>query len=242
MDDGLLKRGGFATTRWSVIAAAGKGGEDAAARAALEELCAAYWPAVYSFVRRCGHDRDAALDLTQEFFTRLLERQDLRRADPARGRFRSFLLACVRHFLANEQDRAAAKKRGGGKRMLSIDETDAEGRYLHEPMEERSPEQAFDHAYALALLDRVLGAIAREHEARGKRSEFEALRPFLTKSEDAPRVAAAAKQAGLTEGAFKVALHRLRRGFGERLRREIAETVASAEEVDDEIKALFAAL
>jgi RNA polymerase sigma-70 factor (ECF subfamily) len=209
-------------------------------RQALAELCELYWYPVYAFVRRRGHSADDAGDLTQEFFARLLETAGIAGADPARGRFRSYLLGACRHFLANQRDRAAARKRGGGRAALSLDFPDAERRYAAEPADDRTPEQMFDRRWALSLLDSVLANLAAEYAAADQASLFDRLKGSLTGEGESYAVIAAA--VGMTEGAVKVAAHRLRRRYRGRLRAAIAETVATPEDVDSEIRDLFAAL
>jgi RNA polymerase sigma-70 factor (ECF subfamily) len=231
----------FATTRWSLVAAA----RDRAAppaRQALAELCRAYWYPVYAYVRRSGRGHAEAEDLTQEFFTRLLEKDALAAVDPARGRFRSFLLAACRHFLANQDARARARKRGGGRRPLPLDLAGAHDRYRREPAHADTPEKLFERRWALALLDEVLGGLRREYEAAGKGPLFALLKEHLTGDDPGLPHGEAARQLGTTEGAVKVAAHRLRRRYRELLRQEIAQTLADPAEVDDEIRSLFAAL
>jgi RNA polymerase sigma-70 factor (ECF subfamily) len=231
----------FATTRWSLVAAAREGGSPPA-RAALAELCRAYWYPVYAFVRRQGNGHDTAQDLTQEFFARLLEKDALAAVDPARGRFRSFLLASCRNFLANCRDHDHALKRGGGRPTLPLDFGDADGRYGREPAHADTPERLFERRWALALLDRVLGRLSDEYAASGKAALFQRLRPYLTGDASGDPYAAAATDLGTNEGAVKVAVHRLRQRYRDTLRDEIAQTLADPAEVDDEIRALFAAL
>lgn len=229
----------FATTRWSLVAAA----RDAAApgsRQALADLCGAYWYPVYAYVRRRGHDRHAAQDLTQAFFARLLEKNDLAAADRTRGRFRTFLLTACQHFLANAHDHATAKKRGGGRAAIPLDFADADVRYSHEPAHEETPERLFDRRWALDLLDRALGELKAEYEESGRGKLFDALKGCLASGDAA--YADLAAGLGLTEGAVKVAVHRLRQRYRDRLRAAIAETVAAPEDVDDEVRDLFAAL
>jgi len=230
----------FATTRWSLIAAA----QDPAApeaRQALAELCAAYWYPVYAYVRRRGHDHHAAQDLTQGFFARLLEKNDLAAADQTRGRFRSFLLTACQHFLANEHDRATAQKRGGGQAHVPLDFTDADGRFAREPADETTPERVFDRQWALGVLDRVLAGLRDEYVESGRAKLFDSLKGSLTGATEVG-YAEMADQLRMTVGAVKVAVHRLRQRYKDRLRAAIAETVATPEEVEDEIRDLFAAL
>ena len=193
-----------------------------------------------------GYDADEALDLTQGFFTRLIEKNDLADADPNRGRFHSWLLASMKHFLANEWDRAMAQKRGGGRAVFSldIDGDDAERRYRHEPSHALTPERIFDRRWALTTLEQALEALREECEREGKAELFEALRPTLTSDAtgDAAPYRDVADRLGMSEGAIKVAAHRMRKDYRELLRGGIAETVKRPQDVDDEIRDLFAAL
>jgi RNA polymerase sigma factor (sigma-70 family) len=223
----------FATTRWSLVAAA----KGPAARQALAELCELYWYPVYAFVRRRGHSPHDAADLTQAFFARLIETAGIAGADPDKGRFRSYLLGAVRHFLANEHDRAVAKKRGGGRVIESLNLSDAERRYAAEPADGRTPEQLFERRWALTLLDGVLAGLRAEYAASGQAVLFDRLKATLTG--DAGPYADLAAELGMTEGAVKVAAHRLRRRYRDRLRAAIAET---ADDVEAEIRDLFTAL
>jgi RNA polymerase sigma-70 factor (ECF subfamily) len=232
---------GFATTHWSLIVAA-REPSSPAARQALARLCEAYWYPLYAYIRRHGHPADEAQDLTQEFFTRLLERDLLGSADPARGRFRAFLLAACKHFLANERDRACTLKRGGGRAPLSLDLNDAEGRYGREPSHDLTPDKLFERRWALTLLDRALARLREEFTAKGKEETFDRLRVFLVGDRGAPSHGDVASELGMTAGAVKVAAHRLRQRYRELLREEIAHTVEAPEEIDEEIRDLFAAL
>jgi RNA polymerase sigma-70 factor (ECF subfamily) len=231
----------FPTTHWSRIVAAGDPGAPLACEA-LADLCRAYWFPLYAYIRRRGYDPDRALDLTQDLFVRLLEKGVLAAADPARGRFRSFLRAVCADFLANRRDRENALKRGGGRVIVPMGCDEAEGRYAREPAHELTPERIFDRTWALILLGRVLEQLREDYRLAGQSRTFEVLSPVLT---DGPRVVAYATLAarlGTTERAVRVAVHRLRRRYGERLRAEIAATVDEPAEVDDEIRALFDAL
>lgn len=233
--------GHFPTTRWSRIILAGD--PDASlARESVAELCGAYWYPLYAYIRRRGYDPEQARDLTQDFFTRALEKGLLAEADPARGRFRSFLRTVCAHFLANRRDREQARKRGGGRAMVSIDPIDAEGRYALELADGLTPERIFDRSWALTLLSRVVDRLGREYDEAGKAATFEALRGVLAGDPDAPSYADVAARLGSTEGAARVAAHRLRRRYGELLRGEIASTVVEPAEIEDEIRDLFAAL
>jgi RNA polymerase sigma-70 factor (ECF subfamily) len=231
----------FPTTRWSLVLLAG---DPAAplARESLAELCGAYWYPLYAYIRRRGHGPEQARDLTQDFFARALEKGLLAEADPSRGRFRSFLRTVCAHFLANRYDRDQARKRGGGMTILPIDPVDAEGRYALELADGLTPERIFDRTWALTLLGQVLDRLGREYDEAGKAATFEALRGVLAGDPNTPSYAAVAARLGTSEGAARVAAHRLRRRYGELLRQEIAATLADPAEVDDEIRDLFAAL
>jgi RNA polymerase sigma-70 factor (ECF subfamily) len=231
----------FPTTRWSQVLAAGD--PDAPrARQSLDELCGAYWYPLYAYIRRRGYDPERARDLTQDFFARALEKGLLAEVDPARGRFRSFLRVVCAQYLANRRDWENARKRGGGRVALPIDAADAEGRYALEPADELTPERIFDKSWALTLLGRVLDELGREYHEAGKAATFEALRGVLAGDADGASYATIAARLGTTEGAARVAVHRLRRRYGDLLRREIASTLDDPSEVDDEIHDLFAAL
>lgn len=228
----------FHTTRWSVVLAAG--GDASRAQPALTTLCRAYWYPLYAFVRRQGVAPHDAQDLTQEFFARLLEKEWLASVQRERGRFRSWLLAAMKHFLANEWDKSRAKKRGGGIAFVSIDEMSAESRYAHEPADTTTAETLYDRRWALTLLDRVLARLREEFVAAGKLAHFEALKGALTG--DRTPYSEIATALGTTEGAVKVAVHRLRERYRDIIRAEIAETVSTPAEVEDEMRHLLAAL
>jgi RNA polymerase sigma-70 factor (ECF subfamily) len=232
---------GFATTRWSLIVSAREQGSPAA-REALAHLCEAYWYPLYAFIRRRGHAADEAQDLTQEFFARLLEKNFLGAVDPSRGRFRAFLLAACKHFLANERDRACAEKRGGGRAPISLDLGGAEGRYGREPSHDLTPDKLFERRWALTLLDRALARLREEFTAKGKGETFDRLRVFLVGDRNAPSHVEVAGELGMTAAAVKVAAHRLRQRYREVLREEIAHTVEGPEQIDEEVRELFAAL
>jgi RNA polymerase sigma-70 factor (ECF subfamily) len=231
----------FATTHWTLIAAAQEP-DTPAARQALAALCAAYWDPIYAFIRRQGHDAHDAEDLTQAFFARLLETDFLAAVDRAKGKFRSFLLAACGHFLANEHDRAAAWKRGGRCRVVPLDATAAEARYGAEAASALTPDKLFARRWGLALLDRVLGRLRDDWAARGRAPLFDRLRVCLLGEQAAAPHTRLAEELGLSAGAVRVAAHRLREQFRELLRDEIAHTVESPEQVEDEIRDLFAAL
>lgn len=231
----------FATTHWSVVLAAGRPAGDGS-QEALSSLCTTYWYPLYAFIRRQGHAPEEAQDLTQEFFTRLLEKDFLAHVDRSRGKFRTFLLAACKHFLANEQDRRHAQKRGGRLRIFSIDVAAAESRYHGEPAHVRTPDRLFDRRWALTLLETVLGRLRTEAAATDKAALFDRLKGSLTGDRGADTLSEAAAALGMAEGAVKTAVHRLRRRYRELLREEIGRTVQSPDAVEDEIRDLFAAL
>jgi RNA polymerase sigma factor (sigma-70 family) len=222
----------FATTRWSVVVAAG-GATGPGARDALETLCGAYWYPLYAYARRRGSDRHAAEDLTQGFFAMLLERGSVAAADPQRGRFRAFLLTAFQRFAVNEHERASAQKRGGGSSPLSLDFDAGESRFATEPAHGLTPEREFERRFALALLARVLERV------RAERPDDVDLLPFVGGPGEALPYAEIAARRGASEGAVKVAVHRLRGRYRETLRAEIRETVVGDEDVDDEIRRLM---
>jgi RNA polymerase sigma-70 factor (ECF subfamily) len=226
---------GFAATRWSMVLAAADQQPGAKSRRALEELARLYWYPLYAYIRRHGHDAPTAEDLTQEFFARLIEKQSLAAVDRSKGKFRSFLLASVKHFLANEWDKQRAQKRGGGVRVIPLDAQEAESRYAVEPADDQTPERLFERRWALAVLDQVLLRLRAQYQAKGQTPLFEALKYRLTAGGGAPRYAELAQELGMTPNALMVASHRLRRQYREMLWQEIAQTVASPELIDDEI-------
>jgi RNA polymerase sigma factor (sigma-70 family) len=232
----------FTPTHWSVVLAAAGRADSTHARDALERLCRNYWLPIYAFVRRQGHSPHDAQDLTQEFFARLLERNYLAGVDREKGRFRSFLLASVKHFLANEWDKANAQKRGGGRPLISIDAAAAESSFGQEPADFVSADRIFERRWALSLLEQVLRRLREEYTRDGKEKQFEQLKATLTEASRSVPYAEIANRLATSEGAVKVAVHRLRQRYRELLRAEIADTVADAGEIDDEIRNLFAAL
>lgn len=229
----------FVTTDWPAVLHAGQGG-GTRAHAALARLCQTYWHPLYAYARRRGHAPHDAQDLTQEFFSRLLERRLLARADPLRGRFRSFLLASMNHFLANEWEKARARKRGGGRPALSLDLAAAEQRL--EPADDATPDKAFDKQWALCLLETVLTRLEQEFQREGKAALFALLKRTLAGARESQPYAELAAKLGLSEGAIKVAVHRLRRRYRDLIREEIALTVAAPEEVESEMRHLLEAL
>ena len=237
----VASSGGFVPTRWTVVLAAGR--KDAPeASAALEQLCRVYWYPLYAYARRLGHACHDAEDLTQEFFARLLARDYLASVVRERGQFRSFLLMAFKRFLADEWDKAHAQKRGGGIKPLSLDTATAEILYQAELANDLTPERIFEHRWALALLDQAMSRLQAEFERAGKAAEFERLKIFLTAPKGSISHADVASALGLSEGALRVAIYRLRRRFREVFREEIAQTVASPEEVEEEIRHLLAVL
>lgn len=211
------------------------------AEAALEELCRTYWYPLYAYVRRHGHTREEAEDLTQEFFTRLLDKNYLENLRRDQGKFRAFLLVALKHFLANEWDRANRKKRGGDIVLLSLDWQDAEARYQIEPADTLSPDKLYDRLWAVTLLERVITRLREENNAAEKSRLFDELSPFLTVGKSAIPYADAAARVGLTEPAVRVAVHRLRRRYRELLRDELAQTLSDPAHVEEEMRALFTA-
>lgn len=231
----------FETTRWSVVIAAGSA-DSSAARAALATLCEAYWYPLYAYVRRHGVSADDARDLTQGFFTSLLERRDFEHLRQERGRFRAFLLASLQHFLANDAARRRTQKRGGNVTVLPLAFDDAEGRYLIEPADAMTPETLFERRWALTVIDGVLSQLRREWETGGRAAEFDELKSCLLGVHPSGGYAAIAARLHTSEGAVKTAVHRLRRKFQTGLREHIVETVSDPGDVDDEIRYLVRAL
>ena len=231
----------FLTTHWSVVLAAGRS-DSTRAQSALARLCQTYWYPLYAYVRRRGHSPHDAQDLTQEFFARLLERHSLACADPNRGRFRSFLLSALDHFLVNEREKARAQKRGGGRTILSLDLALAEQRYDLEPADTATPDKLFDKHWATALLEEVLNQLEAEYQQTGKAELFAALKQTLTGTRESQPYAVLAASLGMNEAAIKVAVHRLRKRYRQLLRAEIANIVADPEQAEDELRHLFTAL
>ena len=230
----------FQTTHWSAVLQASDG-DSPLAGAALTQLCQSYWPPLYAYVRRSGHGPEDAKDLTQEFFARILEKQWLAQADPGRGRFRSFLLGAMNHFLANEWRRSQTAKRGGGKAIVSLDDT-AEAVYEAETASNLTPEKLYERRWALSLFDRALGRLREQYVESGKPAVYEELKEFLsseTNDGDYDRVSATL---GMTTGAVSAAVHRMRQRYRELVREEIALTVTSPEDVEEEMRSLLAAL
>jgi DNA-directed RNA polymerase specialized sigma24 family protein len=228
----------FATTRWSlVLALRDRSAPDAAA--ALATLCETYWYPVYAFIRRTGKSTDDARDLTQAFFTRVIEKDYFSQARQERGRFRSFLLTSVRHFLSNQQDWDRAEKRGGRTPHLSLEFDSGERMYQIEPVEHTTPESLYERRWALAVLDNAMAQVRAKYEGSGRGDLFLHLQPFLT-GDDPGSYADLAAKVGSTEGALRVAVHRMRQQFGAALREAIAETVEDPGEVEAELRHLLA--
>ena len=235
------RSGRFATTRWSLVLAAG-GVTDARSAEALCSLCELYWYPIYAFIRRQGYGASESADLAQEFFLRVLEKNYFHALDPARGRFRGFLCVSVRHFLSNERDRARSLKRGGARPPIPLDVETAEGRYQREPHDDLTPEKLFDRRWALILLDRTLTRVGRDYADANKGPLFDHLKGFLTGDSSGVRYAEVAKALNMSEGAVKVAVHRLRRHFRDVLVGQIAETVSDPADIDAEIAYLLNAV
>jgi RNA polymerase sigma factor (sigma-70 family) len=229
----------FPTTRWTLVIAAGDPHRKEA-RSALVSLCENYWYPLYAWLRRRGYPADQAQDLTQEFFVRVLEGRYLDRADPEKGRFRSFILTSLKFFVADEADRQRANKRGGGA-VAPLEFSSGEDRYRREPAHDETPERIFERRWALSVLDRVVDRLRNEFVQHGRPEHFERLKVFLLGQSDAP-YAALAQEMNTSEGALKVAIHRLRKRYRELVRQEVADTVADPAEVEPELRFLAAAL
>jgi RNA polymerase sigma factor (sigma-70 family) len=235
----LPGRSQFPTTRWTLVVAAGDS-DRKEARSAIVSLCENYWYPLYAYLRRCGYSRDRAQDLTQEFFIRVLEGRYLDRADPEKGRFRSFLLTSLKFFVADEADRDRAHKRGGGT-VVPLEFSSAEDRYQREPADDETPERIFERRWALSVLDRVVERLRNEFVQHGRSEHFERFKVLLLGQSDAP-YAALAREMKTSEGALKVAVHRLRKRYRELFRQEIADTVADPAQVESELRFLAGAL
>jgi len=225
----------FPATRWSLVVAAGDPHRKEA-RSALVSLCESYWYPLYAYLRRRGYSSDLAQDLTQEFFVRVIEGRYLDRAEPEKGRFRAFLLTSLKFFVADEDDRRRAHKRGGGM-VVPLEFSSGEERYQREPAHAETPERIYERRWALSVLDRVVEKLRNEFVQHGRPDHFERLKVFLLGQSDAP-YAALAREMNTTEGALKVAIHRLRKRYRELFRQEIADTVADPTEVESELRYL----
>ena len=231
----------FLTTHWSVILSA-KLDDTAVASAALERLCEVYWKPLYAFVRRRGHSPHDAEDLTQEFFARLLAKDFLQSVDRSKGKFRSFLLAAIEHFLAKEWRRGNAQKRGGNNTFVSADLDSTEAQYLQIPASTLTPEQFFHQQYAMTLLNQVIARLREEFVADGKAEFFENTKAFLTGEKRAGSYPDLATKLGTTEAALKMAVSRMKRRYAELLREEIANTISDQEDIKEELNAIIEAL
>ncbi len=236
-----IPRPWFVTTHWTVVLSA-RARNSAESDQALETLCRAYWYPLYAYVRRQGHGPHDAQDLTQEFFSRLLQADYLKSVAREKGRFRTFLLVALKRFLANEWDRARAQKRGGGQVHLSLDTSTAETRYQIEPAAELSADGIYDRRWALTLLEQTMARLRGEFADAGKTAEFERLKVFLTAEKGSVDYGAVARELGQSEGALRVNIHRLRRRFREVFREGIAHTVSGPGELEAEVRHLMAAL
>ena len=227
----------FATTRWSIVLNT-RHPSSVSYRESLEILCQTYWYPLYAYLRRSGSGREQAEDYVQAFFARMLEKEDFSKADPARGKFRSFLLSSLKHFVANENKRARAEKRGGGTPILRLDFDFAENQYGREPADRKTPDKLFEHSWAMAVLDQAMAGLEVEAKAAGKLDLFTTLRSYLTAGTGAITYREVADKLGMTEGAVKVAVHRLRKRYRQRLRDEIAHTVVSEDAIDEELRGI----
>ena len=228
----------FATTHWSMVLTA-QNASSPDYRHALSMLCEAYWFPLYAFLRRRGYDRHRSEDTTQGFFTALMEKQGLRTVDSERGRFRSYLLGALKHYLADEYDRDRAQKRGGGHDILSLDFGEAETRYAYEPSDDATPEVQFQKSWALMLLDRTLKRVREEAIRANNETLFDHLKGYLTGDCSSTPYGVMADTLGMTEGAIRTAVHRLRVSYRRCLRQEIAQTVSSQDEIEEELRDLF---
>jgi RNA polymerase sigma-70 factor (ECF subfamily) len=239
-DAGVQAVDGFCTTPWTVVFAAARPGPEA--REALDTICELYWPPIHGYIRRRGYAAADSEDLAQEFFTRLLETHTVGRADPRLGTFRAYLLGALKYFLAGQHARAGAQKRGGGCRLLSITK-DGEGKCsVEEPTGGPSPEAAYEREWGLRILELALDSLRGEFVADGKEAIFEHLVPCISGGDCDATYRELGARLGMTEGAVKVAVHRVRRRYREAVRQQIGRTVGSPSDIDEEIRHLFAAL
>lgn len=231
----------FATTHWSVVIAAASPSSQGYEQA-LETLLETYWFPLYAYLRRHGSSRDEAADFTQAFFAKMMEKQYLKGIGPRPGKFRAFLLTALKHFISNERDRARAKKRGGDRKILSLDFDSAENQYSLEPADDLTPDKLFEKSWALTVLERTMSRLEAELAEKGKQHLFDHLKCYLAVEGATVPYREVAEKIDMTEAAVKTTVHRLRRRCRELLRDEIAQTVATEEQIDDEIRGLFAAL
>lgn len=231
----------FTTTRWGVVSLAG-GDTSTATREALDELCRAYWYPLYAYVRRRGYAPADAEDLTQEFLSTLCRKKSVAVADPERGRFRSFLLSSLRHFLANAWDRRRARKRGPQAGLVSIEALEAEERYRVEPVDDLTPATLYERAFAIDVLNRVRRQLEREFGAAGKGVQYRWLEAYLPGVPSTLDYSQLSSQLGVSEVGARSEVHRLRRRFGALLRQEVAQLVETEAEIDDELGVMIAVL
>jgi RNA polymerase sigma-70 factor (ECF subfamily) len=229
----------FATTRWNVVMQAAESSAPHSA-AALDELCRAYWKPLYAYVRRSGYGPHDSEDLTQGFLARLLANQALRTVAPVKGKFRSFLLASLKNYLANEWDRAQTQKRGSGQVLIGLDDPAVEESYGREPVDGLTPEMIYDRHWAFTVLEKVKKRLREEYLLASKSERFQFLACFLPGERTPWPQAIAARKLGMSEGAFKVEVHRLRQRYRKALREEVAQTVSGPEGVDEELRHLIA--
>ena len=229
------RAGWFATTHWSVVLAA-KQGRPTEALAALEKLCRAYWPPLYAYIRREGHDATEAQDLTQDFFARLLEKDYLRQVHHQKVKFRSFLLTFLKHFLSEQRRKSGAQKRGGGQVLVSLDATAEEDGYLFEPVDELTPDQVFERRWAQAVLQAALDCLRGEYSARGQATLFERLQDYQPREPGGQSYAQLGDELGMSEAGVKSAVQRMRQRHRELLREEIAHTLTRPEEREEELR------
>ena len=237
----VARKGDFQTTKWSVVLSA-RAGDEPGSDEALAQLCEVYWYPLYVFVRRSGRQAEEALDLTQGYFLRLMEADFLERVRPEAGRFRSFLLSSMKHYMANQRREARALKRGGDRKIVSLDATEAESRYHMEPRDDRTPEKAYERQWARTVIQRAYDRLERELDDAGKPDHYRLLAPFLSGGLTAQPCEEAAETLGSTVAAIRMAVTRMRRRFGDILREEVSRTVDEEGEVDEEVKHLMSAL
>jgi RNA polymerase sigma-70 factor (ECF subfamily) len=234
--------GSFKTTQWSLVSACGDSADPALRREALSALCRLYWPPVYQYIRCRGNDAESARDLTQGFFARLLEKKFVRKADRERGRFRSFLLTCVKRYVADERDRVQARKRGGELNILPLEFETAESSIQHEPADPRTPETIFEKRWAVTVVKQAVSRLEQEMQRSGRQKLFRRLRPWLTGTDPASSYQMLAADLEMSEQALRVTIHRLRRRLGTLLREEVASTLSDPAQLDAEMHALYEAL
>jgi RNA polymerase sigma-70 factor (ECF subfamily) len=228
----------FMTTHWSIVLNAQDPTSPQASQA-LEKLCRSYWYPLYAFVRRQGHDEATAKDMTQGFFAKLLEKNYLADVHPEKGKFRTFLLVAIKHFMSDERDKARALKRGGGVTVISLDETVGEDRYRREPIEVLDAEKLYERRWALTLLEQARAQLKEEYRVGGKTELYERMQLFESGDKDGPAYAQVAPTLGLSESGLRSAVHRMRQRYGELVREEVAQTVSNPAEVDEEIRYLI---